>query len=136
MGGMPVRCVTEFTWFLIFKFIFLSCIIFPFFVLALLCNLFLALKSDLPVWCFFSVFSVVYILFNHFDCFLQFEFFLFHYFVQSFVSVIAVINFEISKSSAFILSNAHSFSISINLRQKSSGVSDSVCLVQNKSPRL
>ena len=41
----------------------------------------------------------------------------------SFVSVIVVMNFETSRSSAVIPSNAHSFSISINLRQKSSGAS-------------
>ena len=46
---------------------------------------------------------------------------------RSFVSVIAVMNFEMSRSSAVIPSNAHSFSVSINLRQKSSGVSVSVC---------
>ena len=55
---------------------------------------------------------------------------------RSVVSVIAVIKFEMSRSSAVIASNAHSFSGSINLRQKSSGVIVSVCFVQKNSPRL
>ena len=55
---------------------------------------------------------------------------------RSFVFVIAVIYFEMSRSSAVIPSNAHSFSISINLRQKSSGVFVSVYFVQKNSPRL
>ena len=41
-----------------------------------------------------------------------------------------------SSSSAVILLNMHSLSIFINIRQKSSGVSVSVCLVQKNSPRL
>ena len=55
---------------------------------------------------------------------------------RSFVSVIAVMNLEMSKSSALIPSNAHFYSISISLRQKSSGVSVSDCLVQKNFSRL
>ena len=55
---------------------------------------------------------------------------------RRFLSVIAVISFEMSNFSVVMLLKLHSFSISIYLRNKSSGVLDSVCLVQKKSPRL
>ena len=68
--------------------------------------------------------------------FFESSFFSFIGLSRSFESVIAVIIFEMSKSSAVIPSNAHSFSISISRRQKPSGVSVSVCFVQKNSSRL
>ena len=118
-------------------------------------NLFLVLVSDLSILCIGSSF----ISFSRFDIsasgmvFYQFflsyvfcliisivffssRFFSFINLSRSFVSVIAIMNFETNKSSAVTPSNAHSFSISLSLNQMSSGVPDSVCLVQKNSPRL
>ena len=136
MGWIPVQCVAKSARFFI-------------------CNLFFGLVSELSILCIGSSF----ISFSRFDIrasgIVFFRFFLsyvfclinsivfanssFYSFIKlsrSFVSVIAVINFEMSRSSAVIPPNALSFSISISLRQKSSGVSDSVCFVQKNSPRL
>ena len=54
----------------------------------------------------------------------------------NFLSVIAVIYFDISNSSAEIVLKLLSFSISISLLQNFFGVSFSACLGQKKSPRL
>ena len=53
-----------------------------------------------------------------------------------FVSVIAVMYFEISISSADIVLKLHCFFISISHLRNSSGVSSSVYFAQKKSPRL
>ena len=55
---------------------------------------------------------------------------------RNFLSVIAVMYFDINNFSVEIVLKLHSFSISISLVQKSSGVSSSVCFAQKKSPRL
>ena len=76
-----------------------------------------------------SFFSSSIILFN-------FSVFSFIVLSRNFLSVIAVIFFDIKIFSAQIVMELHSFPISISRLQKSSGVSSSVCFAQKKSPRL
>ena len=136
MGWIPVRCVAKSARFFICIFVLRSCV----------------RSFHSLYWFFFYVFSrfdirasvIVFFRFflSYVFCliisvvFFNSSFFSFIILSRSFVSIIAVKNFEMSRSSAVIPSNAHSFSISISLLQKSSGVSDSVCFVQKKSPRI
>ena len=57
-------------------------------------------------------------------------------FSRSFLSVMLVINFDMSRSSCLMSLNSHVLSNVISFFQCSSGVSFSSCLAQKKSPRL
>ena len=54
----------------------------------------------------------------------------------NFLSVMLVMNFDISRSSGWISINSQSFSSDTSFRQLSSGVSFSSCFAQKKSSRL
>ena len=99
---------------------------FPFFVSALLL-LCVFLSSILELLVFF--FSYVFCLIRSIIFFIS-RVFSFIILSRNFLSMIAVMFFDISSSSAEIVVKLHSFSISINRLQNSSGVSSSVCFAQ------
>ena len=107
---------------------------FPLFVsVPLLLCVFLLLISELPVLYSFNSFFSSFFLTTFFSS----NVFSFIILSRTFLSVIAVMYFDINNSSADIALKLHTFSISISRLQNSSGVSSSpVCFAQKKSPRL
>ena len=133
---IPVRCVAESTRSVVIQFFSQSGIEFVHSLYWFFFNFYFRFDISASGIVFLSFFfSYAFCLIISIVFFVS-GFFFFISLSRSFLSVIAVMNFEMSNSSAVMFSKLHSFSISINLRQKSSGVSISVCLVQKNSPRL
>ena len=97
--------------------------------------LFFLLISKLLVLCSFFFFSYVFCLISPIT-FFNSSVFSFIILSRKFLSVIAVMYFDINNSSGEMVLKLHSFSISNSHLQNSSGVSSSVCFAQKKTPRL
>ena len=128
--AVSTRSVSKFLFFGFGPYRSILCIGFSF----ILCFSFVDIRASGIVF-FLFFFSYVFRFINSIVFFIS-KVFYFIILSGIFLSVIAVMYFDISSSSAEIVLKLHSFSISINRLQKSSGVSSLVCFAQKKSPRL